>query len=101
VQASAGVNSGFCDEAYTAAGAKILPTIEEVYAVAEMIVKVKEPIASEYKLVRKGQLVFTYFHFASSEPLTKAMIVSGAVCCAKILRSFSTSVPSEQKRAGV
>ena len=82
VQASAGVNSGFSDEVYTAAGAKILPTIEEVYATAEMIVKVKEPIASEYKLVRKGQLVFTYFHFASSEPLTKAMIESGAVCCA-------------------
>lgn len=82
VQASAGVNSGFGDEAYTAAGAKILPTIEEVYAAADMIVKVKEPIASEYGLVRSGQLVFTYFHFASSEPLTKAMIESGAVCCA-------------------
>lgn len=82
VQASAGVNSGFSDEAYTAAGAKILPTIEEVYAAADMIVKVKEPIASEYGLVRSGQLVFTYFHFASSEPLTKAMIESGAVCCA-------------------
>ena len=82
VQASAGVNSGFSDDAYTAAGAKILPTIEEVYATADMIVKVKEPIASEYGLVRSGQLVFTYFHFASSEPLTKAMIESGAVCCA-------------------
>lgn len=82
VQASAGVNSGFSDEAYTAAGAKILPSIEEVYAKAEMIVKVKEPIEREYSLVRKGQLVFTYFHFASSEPLTKAMIASGAVCCA-------------------
>ncbi len=82
VQATAGVNSGFSDEAYTAAGAKILPTIEEVYASADMIVKVKEPIECEYKLVRKGQLVFTYFHFASSEPLTKAMVESGAVCCA-------------------
>ena len=82
VQASAGVNSGFSDEAYTAAGAKILPSIEEVYAKADMIVKVKEPIEREYSLVRKGQLVFTYFHFASSEPLTKAMIESGAVCCA-------------------
>ena len=82
VQASAGVNSGFSDEAYTAAGAKILPSIEEVYAKADMIVKVKEPIEREYNLVRKGQLVFTYFHFASSEPLTKAMIASGAVCCA-------------------
>ncbi len=82
VQSSAGENSGFCDDAYIAAGAKILPTIEEVYAVAQMIVKVKEPIECEYKLVRKGQLVFTYFHFASSEPLTKAMVESGAVCCA-------------------
>ena len=82
VQANAGVNSGFSDDAYTAAGAKILPTIEDVYAIAEMIVKVKEPIASEYALVRKGQLVFTYFHFASSESLTKAMVESGAVCCA-------------------
>ncbi|MBQ3042876.1 MAG: alanine dehydrogenase [Alistipes sp.] len=82
VQATAGENSGFKDEAYIEQGAKILPTIEDVYAIAEMIVKVKEPIASEYKLVRKGQLVFTYFHFASSEPLTMAMIESGAICCA-------------------
>ena len=82
VQATAGVNSGFSDEAYAAAGATILPAIEDVYAIAEMIVKVKEPIESEYKLVRKGQLLFTYFHFASCEELTKAMIESGAVCCA-------------------
>ncbi|MCI7139492.1 alanine dehydrogenase [Alistipes sp.] len=82
VQTLAGVNSGFPDEAYTAVGARILPTIEEVYATAEMIVKVKEPIAPEYGLVRRGQLVFTYFHFASSEPLTHAMIDSGAICCA-------------------
>ena len=83
-----------CDEAYTAAGAKILPTIEDVYAAAEMIVKVKEPVASEYGLVRKGQLVFTYFHFASSEPLTKAMIESGAVCCAyETVESKNRSLP--------
>ena len=82
VQASAGVGSGFPDEAYVAAGARLLPTIEEVYATAEMIVKVKEPIAVEYPLIRPDQLVFTYFHFASSEPLTRAMIASGAVCCA-------------------
>ena len=82
VQSTAGENSGFKDEDYVKQGAKILPTIEDVYAIAEMIVKVKEPIAPEYKLVRKGQLVFTYFHFASSEPLTKAMIESGAICCA-------------------
>ena len=74
VQTLAGVNSGFPDEAYTAVGARILPSIEEVYATAEMIVKVKEPIAPEYKLVRRDQLVFTYFHFASSEPLTHATV---------------------------
>ena len=82
VQASAGENSGFPDSAYEAVGARILPTIEEIYATAEMIVKVKEPIAPEYRLIRRGQLVFTYFHFASCEALTHAMIDSGAVCCA-------------------
>ncbi|MBO0590780.1 alanine dehydrogenase [Cellulophaga sp. E16_2] len=82
VQSTAGDNSGFLDEAYVDAGAKILETIEEVYAIAEMIVKVKEPIQEEYSLIKKGQIVFTYFHFASSEPLTKAMIESGAVCIA-------------------
>lgn len=64
----AGANSGFPDKDYVAAGAELLPTIEEVYAKAEMIIKVKEPIEPEYKLIRQGQLVFTYFHFASSEP---------------------------------
>ena len=82
VQASAGENSGFPDSAYEAVGARIRPTIEEIYATAEMIVKVKEPIAPEYRLIRRGQLVFTYFHFASCEALTHAMIDSGAVCCA-------------------
>ena len=82
VQATAGVNSGFADDAYTAVGAEMLPSIEEVYARAEMIVKVKEPVAPEYKLIRRDQLVFTFFHFASSEPLTRAMVDSGAVCCA-------------------
>ena len=82
VQSTAGDNSGFLDEAYINAGAKILDTIEEIYAVADMIVKVKEPIAEEYSLIKKGQIVFTYFHFASSEPLTKAMIESGSICIA-------------------
>lgn len=82
VQHTAGENSGFPDEQYVAVGAQILPTIEDVYATAEMIVKVKEPIEPEYKLIRKGQLLFTYFHFASDEPLTKAMIESGAICLA-------------------
>lgn len=82
VQTNAGVNSGFPDDTYIDAGAKILDSIEEVYAIADMIVKVKEPIEKEYGLIRKGQIVFTYFHFASSEPLTKAMIASGAICIA-------------------
>ncbi len=82
VQASAGIGSGFCDEDYTGAGATILPSIEEVYAIAEMIIKVKEPIASEYKLIRKGQILYTYFHFASSEELTDAMLANGSICLA-------------------
>ncbi len=82
VQHTAGENSGFADAEYTEAGATILPTIEDVYAIAEMIVKVKEPIAAEYPLVRKGQLLFTYFHFASDEALTHAMLNSGATCIA-------------------
>lgn len=82
VQASAGANSGFPDEEYIAVGAKMLPTIEATYAAAEMIVKVKEPIAPEYKLIKKGQVVFTYFHFAADKILTEAMIESGGICIA-------------------
>lgn len=82
VQSTAGEGSGFLDEKYEASGANILPTIDEVYERAEMIVKVKEPIKPEYNLVREGQLVFTYFHFASSEELTRAMVKSGATCLA-------------------
>ena len=82
VQATAGEGSGFSDEAYIKAGAKILPTIEDVYGVADMIVKVKEPIEPEYKLIKKDQVVFTYFHFACDRPLTDAMMASGAVCIA-------------------
>ncbi len=82
VQHTAGENSGFPDVEYEQAGAKILPTIEDVYGIAEMIIKVKEPIAYEYPLVRKGQLLFTYFHFACDEALTRAMLASGATCLA-------------------
>ncbi len=94
IQSTAGVGSGFSDAEYETAGAKILPTIEEVYGIAEMIIKVKEPIASEYKLIKKDQLLFTYFHFASYEPLTKAMIESGAVCLAyETVESADRSLP--------
>lgn len=82
VQHTAGEGSGFPDAAYEHVGAEILPTIEDVYAQSEMIIKVKEPIEPEYSLVRKDQLVYTYFHFASDRPLTEAMIKSGAVCLA-------------------
>ena len=82
VQATAGSGSGFSDDDYVKAGATILPTIEDTYAIAEMIIKVKEPIEPEYKLVRKGQLLFTYFHFASDRELTDAMLASGATCIA-------------------
>ena len=82
VQHTAGINSGFTDEDYEKAGAHILPSIEDVYGTAEMIIKVKEPIESEYGLVREGQLVFTYFHFACDQHLTEAMIKSKSVCMA-------------------
>jgi alanine dehydrogenase len=82
VQHTAGEGSGFADELYVKAGAEILPTIEDVYAIAEMIIKVKEPIKQEYPLIRRDQVVFTYFHFASDRELTEAMLRSGAVCIA-------------------
>ncbi len=82
VQTTAGEGSGFTDQMYRDAGAQILPDISEVYKIADMIMKVKEPIAVEYPLIKENQLVFTYFHFASYEPLAKAMIQSGAICLA-------------------
>ena len=82
VQAGAGEGSGFEDEEYRSAGARIAADAGEVFAAAGMILKVKEPIASEYALARRGQLLFTYFHFASSRALTEAMVASGATCIA-------------------
>ena len=82
VQHTAGEGSGFADAAYEKVGAKILPTIEAVYDVAEMIIKVKEPIKPEYPLLKHGQLVFTYFNLACDLELTEAMVKSGAVCLA-------------------
>lgn len=82
VQAGGGLGSGFPDEDYVSAGAKMLPTIEDVYGIAEMIIKVKEPIEPEYKLIKEGQILYTYFHFASCKPLTHAMIENKSVCLA-------------------
>lgn len=82
VQSSAGVGSGFLDEDYENVGATILSSIQEIYALSDMIVKVKEPIKEEYGLIREGQVLFTYFHFASSKELTLAMLKSKAICIA-------------------
>ena len=82
VQHTAGEGSGFDDEQYLAVGATIVPTIEATYELADMIIKVKEPIALEYPLVKPGQLVFTYFHFACDRELTDAMIKSKGICLA-------------------
>ena len=100
VQATAGIGSGFSDDEYTAVGASILPTIEDTYAIAEMIIKVKEPIEPEYKLIKEDQLVFTYFHFASGEALTHAMIESKAVCLAyETVEKADRSLPSQTIRS--
>jgi alanine dehydrogenase len=101
IQSTAGVGSGFTDEEYIKVGASILATIEETYAIADMIVKVKEPIESEYSLIKPDQLLFTYFHFASHEPLTHAMLKSGAICLAyetveKADRSLPLLVPMSE-----
>ncbi len=82
VQSHAGWGSGISDDDYAKAGATILSTIEEVYAIADMIVKVKEPIESEYPLIKENQLLFTYFHFASYRPLLDAMLKQKPVCIA-------------------
>jgi len=101
VQATAGEGSGFADAEYIEAGAKTLTTGKEVYAIAEMIMKVKEPITQEYELIGEGQLLFTYFHFASSEELTHAMIARKAVCLAyetveKADRSLPLLIPMSE-----
>lgn len=82
VEKGAGLPSGFTDDFYEKAGAEIVDTAEEVWARAEMIMKVKEPIEPEWPRMREGQLLFTYFHFAASEPLTRAVMDSGAVALA-------------------
>jgi alanine dehydrogenase len=101
IEKDAGLNSGFEDEEFVEAGAKILKTHAEVFEIAEMIVKVKEPIEEEYSLIKPNQLLFTYFHFASSEPLTHAMLKSKAVCLAyetveKSDRSLPLLVPMSE-----
>ncbi|HUF75287.1 MAG TPA: alanine dehydrogenase [Longimicrobiales bacterium] len=82
IEKGAGLGSGFTDDYYEAAGASLREGPDDVWAEAEMILKVKEPVEPEWALMRKGQVVFTYFHFAASEELTRAVIDSGAVAIA-------------------
>ena len=82
VETGAGLGSGFSDTQYLAAGAQIAQDADAVWAAADLIVKVKEPIESEWTRIRRGQVIFTYFHFAASEKLTRAHMASGAVCIA-------------------
>src|SRR5436305_612465 len=82
MEKGAGEGSGFLDTAYTAVGAKIGPDADTVWREAEMIMKVKEPIKPEWPRMRKGQVIFTYFHFAADKDLTLAHVKSGATCVA-------------------
>src|ERR1044072_5252656 len=82
IETGAGLGSGFADDAYTAVGAKIGRDADTVWKDSEMIMKVKEPIAAEWPRMKRGQLIFTYFHFAADEKLTKAHIDAGPTCVA-------------------
>lgn len=94
VQAGAGMGSGLADHDYLQAGAELVASGEEVFVKADLIVKVKEPMRSEFALIRKGQTLFTYFHFAADRELTEAMVVSGASCLAyETLRDSQGRLP--------
>jgi alanine dehydrogenase len=82
IEQGGGIGSGFPDASYVAAGADIVATADEVWKRADMIMKVKEPIEVEWPRMRAGQVIYTYFHFAASEPLTQAVIKSGAIAIA-------------------
>jgi alanine dehydrogenase len=82
IETHAGAASGFRNDDYEVAGAEIILTRDEIWGRAEMIIKVKEPEELEFKMARKGQLIFSFFHFASDRKLTHAMMDSGAVCLA-------------------
>lgn len=101
VEANAGTGSGFTDEDYAAVGAEIISSAKEIWERADMIMKVKEPIEPEYELIREGQILFTYFHFAASEPLTKAIQKSKCVAIAyetveKADRSLPLLIPMSE-----
>jgi alanine dehydrogenase len=82
VEKNGGVGSGYPDEEYRKAGAEIVDLAKDVFARADMIVKVKEPLPAEFPLLRKGQILFTYLHLAASKPLTEALLKSGVTAIA-------------------
>ncbi|MFM8931277.1 MAG: alanine dehydrogenase, partial [Gemmataceae bacterium] len=82
IQAGAGQGSGISDEEYSRHGARIVPEAETIWSQADLVVKVKEPLELEWPLMRQGQMIFTYFHFAASEALTRAVLASGATAIA-------------------
>jgi len=94
LEAGAGLGSGITDAEYQEQGARIVPTAADVFGLAELIVKVKEPLPQEWPLIRPGQALFTYFHFAASRELTEAMLASGATCLAyETLRDAQGRLP--------
>lgn len=94
IETGAGLGSGITDAEYAAEGGTIVPSAAEIYRQAELVVKVKEPLPAEYPLIRPGQTIFTYFHFAASRELTEAMLHSGATCLAyETLRDSQGRLP--------
>lgn len=93
VQKGAGLGSGYADDQYEVAGAEILGTADDVFAAADMIVKVKEPLAEEWPRIRPGQIVFTYLHLAASRELTEALVATGAHCFAYETLEVGRSLP--------
>jgi alanine dehydrogenase len=94
VEAGAGEGSGFTDPQYRKAGATIVAAPREIYATCALVMKVKEPLPAEYPLIRKGQVMFTYFHFAASEELTRAVIRSGCTAVAyETVKKANGSLP--------
>lgn len=94
MEANAGIGSGIADHEYLRAGAELVPDAKTVFDRADLVVKVKEPQPSEWTLIRPGQALFTYFHFAADQPLTDAMLKSGAVCVAyETLRNQRGGLP--------
>lgn len=94
VERGAGLGSGLSDQAYADVGAELVDSHDEVFATADMIVKVKEPQSEEWPHIRPGQIVFTYFHFAASRALTESMLATGATCVAyETLRDAQGRLP--------